>query len=71
MEDDDVHHQIEGGGEEEDNIDGKETSFLNLNESIGGNNNFINNIFNPSETIAMNTSGLQGSDEFTFIDLTN
>ena len=60
----------EGGGEEEDNIDGKETSFLNLNESIGGNNNFINNMFNPSETIAMNTSGLQGSDEFTFIDLT-
>ena len=27
-------------------------------------------MFNPSETIAMNTSGLQGSDEFTFIDLT-
>ena len=60
----------EEGGGEEDNIDGKETSFLNLNESIGGNNNFINNMFNPSETIAMNTSGLQGSDEFTFIDLT-
>ena len=60
----------EEGGGEEDNIDGKETSFLNLNESIGGSNNFINNMFNPSETIAMNTSGLQGSDEFTFIDLT-
>ena len=59
------------GGEEEDNIDGKETSFLNLNTSVGGDSNeLINNMFNPSETIAMNTSGLQGSDEFTFIDLT-
>ena len=60
----------EEGGGEEDNIDGKETSFLNLNESIGGNNNFINNMFNPSNAVAMDTSGLQGSDEFTFIDLT-
>ena len=60
----------EEGGREEDNIDGKETSFLNLNESIGGSNNFINNMFNPSNAVAMDTSGLQGSDEFTFIDLT-
>ena len=60
----------EEGGRKEDNIDGKETSFLNLNESIGGNNNFINNMFNPSNAVAMDTSGLQGSDEFTFIDLT-
>ena len=60
----------EEGGGEEDNIDGKETSFLNLNESIGGSNNFINNMFNPSNAVAMDTSGLQGSDEFTFIDLT-
>ena len=60
----------EEGGGEEDNIDGKETSFLNLNESIGGNNNFINNMFNPSNAVAMDTTGLQGSDEFTFIDLT-
>ena len=58
----------EGGG---DNIDGKETSFLNLNTSVGGDSNeLINNMFNPSETIAMNTSGLQGRDRFTFIDLT-
>ena len=60
----------EEGGGEEDNIDGKETSFLNLNESIGGSNNFINNMFNPSNAVAMDTTGLQGSDEFTFIDLT-
>ena len=60
-----------GEGGEEDNIDGKETSFLNLNTSVGGDSNeLINNMFNPSDTIAMDTSGLQGSDEFTFIDLT-
>ena len=61
-----------GGGEEGgDNIDGKETSFLNLNTSVGGDSNeLINNMFNPSETIAMDTSGLQGRDRFTFIDLT-
>ena len=60
-----------GGEEGGDNIDGKETSFLNLNTSVGGDSNeLINNMFNPSETIAMDTSGLQGSDEFTFIDLT-
>ena len=60
-----------GEGGEEDNIDGKETSFLNLNTSVGGDSNeLINNMFNPSETIAMDTSGLQGRDRFTFIDLT-
>ncbi len=61
-----------GGGEEGgDNIDGKETSFLNLNTSVGGDSNeLINNMFNPSKTIAMDTSGLQGRDRFTFIDLT-
>ena len=62
-----------GGGEEEgrDNIDGKETSFLNLNTSVGGDSNeLINNMFNPSKTIAMDTSGLQGRDRFTYIDLT-
>ena len=62
-----------GSGEEreEDNIEGKETSFLNLNTSVGGDSNeLINNMFNPSETIAMDTSGLQGRDRFTFIDLT-
>ena len=59
----------EGG--ERDNIDGKETSFLNFNTSVGGDSNkLINNMFNPSETIAMDTSGLQGRDRFTFIDLT-
>ena len=42
-----------------------------MNTSVGGDSNeLINNMFNPSETIAMDTSGLQGSDEFTFIDLT-
>ena len=61
----------EGGREEEDNIDGKETSFFNINESIGGDSNeLINNMFNPSNAVAMNTSGLQGRDRFTFIDLT-
>ena len=61
-----------GSGEERgrDNIDGKEVSFLNLNESIGGDSNFINNMFSPSDSIAMNTSGLQGRDRFTFIDMT-
>ena len=61
-----------GSGEEEGgNIDGKETSFLNLNTSVGGDSNeLINNMFNPSKTIAMDTSGLQGRDRFTFIDLT-
>ena len=61
----------EEGGGEKDNIDGKETSFFNFNTSVGGDSNeLINNMFNPSETIAMNTSGLQGRDRFTFIDLT-
>tara|TARA_Y100000114_G_C11731552_1_gene313877 strand:- start:74 stop:1366 length:1293 start_codon:yes stop_codon:yes gene_type:complete len=60
----------EEGREEEDNIDGKETSFFNINESIGGNNNFINNMFNPSNAVAMDTTGLQGRDRFTFIDMT-
>ena len=60
-----------GSGEEEGgNIDGKETSFLNLNTSVGGDSNFINNMFSPSNSIAMNTSGLQGRDRFTFIDMT-
>tara|TARA_B100000424_G_scaffold260315_1_gene244045 strand:+ start:110 stop:1387 length:1278 start_codon:yes stop_codon:yes gene_type:complete len=59
----------EGGGKE-DNIDGKEVSFFNLNESIGGDNNFINNLLNPSNAVAMNTSGLEGRDRFTFIDMT-
>ena len=27
-------------------------------------------MFNPSNAVAMDTTGLQGSDEFTFIDLT-
>ena len=61
-----------GGGEEGggDNIDGKKVSY-NLNNSVeGGDSNVVNNMINPSKTIAMNTSGLQGSDEFTFIDLT-
>ena len=62
-----------GGGEEEggDNIDGKETSFLNLNTSVGGDSNeLINNMFNPSNAVAMDTTGLQGRDRFTFIDMT-
>ena len=60
----------EEGGGEEDNIDGKEVSF-NLNNLVeGGNSNFVKNMFNPSETVAMDTSGLQGRDRFTFIDLT-
>ena len=59
------------GGEEEDNIDGKETSFLNLNTSVGGDSNeLINNMFNPSNAVAMDTTGLQGRDRFTFIDMT-
>ena len=58
----------EGGG---DNIDGKETSFLNLNTSVGGDSNeLINNMFNPSNAVAMDTTGLQGRDRFTFIDMT-
>ena len=61
-----------GGGEEGgDNIDGKETSFLNLNTSVGGDSNeLINNMFNPSNAVAMDTTGLQGRDRFTFIDMT-
>ena len=60
----------EEGGGEKDNIDGKEVSF-NLNNLVeGGDSNFVKNMFNPSETIAMDTSGLQGRDRFTFIDLT-
>tara|TARA_B000000532_G_scaffold134913_1_gene108242 strand:+ start:130 stop:1431 length:1302 start_codon:yes stop_codon:yes gene_type:complete len=60
----------EEGGGENDNIDGKEVSF-NLNNLVeGGNSNFVKNMFNPSETVAMDTSGLQGRDRFTFIDLT-
>ena len=62
--------EASGFDDEDLGIDGKETSFLNLNESIGGSNNFINNMFNPSNAVAMDTTGLQGSDEFTFIDLT-
>ena len=55
---------------EENNIDGKEVSFLNFNTPSGGNNNFSNSIFNSNESVAMNTGGLEGRDRFTFIDMT-
>jgi len=60
----------EEGTGEKDNIDGKKVSY-NLNNSVeGGDSNFVNNMINSAETIAMDTSGLQGRDRFTFIDLT-
>ena len=62
--------EASGFDDEDLGIDGKEVSFFNLNKSIKGDNNFINNTFTPSNTIAMNTSGLEGRDRFTFIDMT-
>ena len=48
--------------ESKDTIDGKKTSFLN-SESSGFD-------ITPPATIAMNTSGLEGRDRFTYIDMT-
>ena len=68
-------NQDNGGGEEENNnIDGKEISSLSVSGSSENNNTrgsgFSNNI-NPSNTIAYNTSGLEGGDRFTYIDMTS
>ena len=66
-------NQDDGGGEE-NNIDGKEIGFSNLSGSSENNNTrgsgFSNNI-NASNTIAYNTSGLEGRDRFTYIDMTS
>ena len=60
----------EGGGDK-DNIDDKKVSY-NLNTSVeGGDSNFVNNMINSAETVAMNTSGLEGRDRFTYIDATS
>ena len=64
-------NQNDGGGEEENNnIDGKEISFSNLGGS-SENNNIIGNNINASSTVAYNTSGLEGRDRFTYIDMTS
>ena len=63
-------NQNDGGGEEENNIDGKEISFSNLGGS-SENNNIIDNNINASNTVAYNTSGLEGRDRFTYIDMTS
>ena len=64
-------NQNDGGGEEENNnIDGKEIGFSNLSGS-SENNNIIGNNINTSNTVAYNTSGLEGRDRFTFIDMTS
>ena len=64
-------NQNDGGGEEENNnIDGKEIGFSNLSGS-SENNNIIGNNINASNTVAYNTSGLEGRDRFTYIDMTS
>ena len=58
----------EGGGEKDD-IDGKKVSY-NLNNSVeGGDSNFVNNMINSAETVAMSPVG-EGRDRFTYIDAT-
>ena len=60
--------ETEGGGEK-DNIDGKKVSY-NLNNSVeGGDSNFVKNMFNPSDNVAMLPVG-EGRDRFTYIDAT-
>ena len=61
-----------GTGEEggkKDDIDGKKVSY-NLNNSVeGGDSNFVNNMINSAETVAMSPVG-EGRDRFTYIDAT-
>ena len=62
---------LEASGFDDDlGIDGKEVSSLSIDGSSENNNSFTNNAFSPSQTIAMDTSGLEGRDRFTYIDMT-
>ena len=63
---------LEASGFDDDDlgIDGKEVSSLSIDGSSENNNSFTNNAFSPSQTIAMDTSGLEGRDRFTYIDMT-
>ena len=63
-------NQDDSSGGENDNIDGKKVGFVNLGGS-SENNNIIDNNINASNTIAYNTSGLEGRDRFTYIDMTS
>lgn len=63
-------NQDDSSGGENDNIDGKKVSFVNLGGS-SENNNIIGNNINASNTVAYNTSGLEGGDRFTYIDMTS
>ena len=59
----------EEGGGEKDNIDGKKVSY-NLNNSVeGGDSNFVNNMINSADNVAMSPVG-EGRDRFTYIDAT-
>ena len=64
---------LEASGFDDDDlgIDGKEVSSLSIDGSSENNNSFTNNAFSPSQTIAMDTSGLEGRDRFTYIDMTS
>ena len=57
------------GGENNNNIDGKEVSFNSNNLVEGGDSNFVNNNITSSDNVAMLPVG-EGRDRFTYIDAT-
>ena len=66
------NNNLDGGGEDDigggENKDNNTTASLNFNVENENKNKF-NNIFNSGTTVAYNTSGLEGGEKVTFIDM--
>ena len=66
------NNSLGGGGEDDigggETIDDNTSAFLNFNVENQNKNKF-NNIFNSASTVAYNTSGLEGRNDVTYIDM--